>query len=222
MKKGEIKRRKRVMPAMSNQNQQPGGNATSGFDSSVSPDPQQSNYSEQSSAPYQQNREMNLPHHERPRNGQDHTEHLLEPPTQSYGPPPVDFTSYSSPSTATAHRDREVPKNTYPPMMTDQRISRKRTLSAAKHPAQPLRTPVEEARSTIQAAASASRPAAAAGTGEPAIDPTLGSYAAGGSPQTNGETKAERKARLEQQREAIRLQMEALNRDIAMIEESEE
>jgi len=76
-------------------------------ESSLSPDPQQS---QQSYSGQRQPQHLNLPLHDRSLNGRE-PEHLLEPPTSSYGPPPVDFTSYSSSSHNVA---RDPPATTYP------------------------------------------------------------------------------------------------------------
>jgi hypothetical protein len=220
MKKGEIKRRKRVMPAMSNQTQQPVG---SGVESSVSPDPQQSGMQE---TPYQEGQKMDLPHH-------GHGGNLLEPPTQSYGPPPVDFTAYSTSMAPSGSGSTTI--TAYPSATADSRSSRKRTLCAAE--LQPP-TSSQALRHHGNSSPTASRnhielSSRSSTAHDPAIDPSLSSFttsAAGGvslpptmptfsgapaaipvatvdavtlasQPSVNGEqlaneTKAERKARL--------------------------
>ncbi|KAF2432611.1 hypothetical protein EJ08DRAFT_124126 [Tothia fuscella] len=107
------------------------------------------------------------------------------------------------------------------------------TLSAADQ-----RPTVEETRSSRPLSREPSVPRASEArnhtstTDSSTIDPNLRNYAVGarsgsGNGQrdqhlTNGESKAERKRRLEEQREAVRLQMEALNRDIALMDEGDE
>lgn len=205
MKKGEIKRRKRVIPAMSNQ---PGEDPTIANEqqSSVSPDPQQSH-------PQQ----LNLPHHDRPPNTRGQ-EHLLEPPTSSYGPPPVDFTSYSSSS---HHTHREPPAPTYPPVSPagEARTNRKRTLSAANRD---LPQPPESGNEQRN-------PAGNRSPGEAAIDPSLSTYATGSSgnqgPVTNGdtrnETRNEKRLRMQRQREAMAAELRKMDEDLQAMEEQD-
>jgi hypothetical protein len=162
MKKGEIKRRKRVMPAMSNQVQQHTG---SSIDSSVSPDPQQVGTQDTS---YQEGQEIDLPHH-------GHSGSLLEPPTQSYGPPPVDFTAYST-SMAPAGPTSSA-SAAYSPAIAGSRSSRKRTLSAAElqpaAPGQALRSHGNQ--SPIASRGQAEASSRSSDAHDSAIDPSLSS-----------------------------------------------
>ena len=111
MNKGNIKRRKRVMPAIPNnqaqsyQHQNPGGFS----ESSVSPDP--SNPPSYPTGPEQRASmdtlqlppaQTSLPLHQHDRRPSDHDDQqdttpsrVLEPQYQTYGPPPVDFTYHN-------------------------------------------------------------------------------------------------------------------------------
>ncbi|KAE9986025.1 hypothetical protein EG328_006576 [Venturia inaequalis] len=205
MKKGEIKRRKRVIPAMSNQ---PGDETSMANEQqpSVSPDPQQTH-------PQQ----LNLPHHDRPSTTRVQ-EHLLEPPTSSYGPPPVDFTSYSS-SSHLMHREQPTP--TYPPVGTsgETRTNKKRTLSAANRE---LPQPHELGNGQSSTASNRS-------PGEAAIDPSLSAYATGLSgtqvQATNGDTRAEtreeKRLRMQMQREAMAAELRRMDEDLQAMEEQD-
>lgn len=205
MKKGEIKRRKRVIPAMSNQ---PGDETSMANEQqpSVSPDPQQTH-------PQQ----LNLPHHDRPSTTRVQ-EHLLEPPTSSYGPPPVDFTSYSS-SSHLMHREQPTP--TYPPVGTsgETRTNKKRTLSAANRE---LPQPHELGNGQSNTAGNRS-------PGEAAIDPSLSAYATGLSgtqiQATNGDTQAEtreeKRLRMQRQREAMAAELRRMDEDLQAMEEQD-
>jgi hypothetical protein len=188
---------------------QPGGQQ----ESSVSPDPQQS-YPEQ-----RQPQHLNLPLHDRPLNGRE-PEHLLEPPTSSYGPPPVDFTSYSS-SSHSAPRD--PPTNTYPLVSNsgEVRTNRKRTLSAADRnpPPQPLTT---EERPNGTARMS---PARRRSPGEVAIDPSLSTYARGSNAMqevaTSTESREERLLRMRREREEVQAQLRRMDEELQAMEEEE-
>jgi GATA-binding protein len=235
MKKGEIKRRKRVMPAMPNQAPQQAG---SGFESSVSPDPNQSGHTEgqMQATTYQQDQQMSLPHHDRSRNNQEHTEHLLEPPTQSYGPPPVDFTSYSTTASSSSNTHRSPSGTNYPSHTTDPKVSRKRTLSAAERHTPGTMPPPEDRgnnRSPTTAhhhhVESTNRSSAVT---DPAIDPSLSSFTGRPVAQTPsptiingagpaGETKEEKKTRLIRQREALRQSLLAMESELEQMDEEE-
>ncbi|QDS73307.1 hypothetical protein FKW77_005971 [Venturia effusa] len=204
MKKGEIKRRKRVIPAMSSQaGEDPV--MTNEQQSSASPDPPQSH-------PQQ----LNLPHHDRPPNTRGQ-EHLLEPPTSSYGPPPVDFTSYSS--SQITQRDPAVV--IFPSVNTssEARNNKKRTLSAANRD-----MPQPEGSSQAPSTTASSR-----SPGEAAIDPSLSTYASGSSgshgQSTNGdtrsETREEKKLRMQRQREAMAAELKRMDEDLQAMEDGD-
>jgi hypothetical protein len=182
-------------------------------ESSVSPDPHQS-YSE-----HHQPQQLNLPHHDRPLNGRE-PEHLLEPPTSSYGPPPVDFTSYSS-SSHNTHRD--PPTTTYPLVSTagEVRTNRKRTLSAADRnlPQQAL-TIEERPNGNAQSNAVRNR-----SPGEAAIDPSLSAYARGANAvqeqAVSGETREERMLRIRREREEMQARLRQMDQELQAMEEEE-
>jgi GATA-binding protein len=237
MKKGEIKRRKRVVPAMANQMPQQTG---SGFDSSVSPDPNQSGYipGQMQSSPHQQDRQISLPHHDRHRNPQEHADHLLEPPTQSYGPPPVDFTTYASPSSSTAQRAPAATGAAYPSLATDTRTSRKRSLSTAERqaagPSQARENRNDKSPAIAKHHFESTSHSSTAAT-ESAIDPSLPSFPGRspasafplGSPRqgkgaSGEESKEEKKARLLRLRDAQRRELEAIERDLEQMDEDDD
>lgn len=146
---------------------------------------------------------------------------MLEPPTSSYGPPPVDFTSWSSSS---RHTDREPPAPTQPLVNTasEARINRKRTFSAADRD---LPQPSDE-RSSGNAQ---SNTAGKRSPGEAAIDPSLSAYASGTGvtqgPATNGdsrnETREEKRLRMQRQREAMAAELRRMDEDLQAMEEQE-
>lgn len=187
---------------------QAGDDSTMGNEqqSSVSPDPQQSH-------PPQ----LNLPHHDRPSNSRGQ-EHLLEPPTSSYGPPPVDFTSYSSSSHLT---HREPPAPTYSPVSPagEVRTNRKRTLSAANRE---LPQPNESGNAQSNTAGNRS-------PGEAVIDPSLSAYATGShvtqDQVTNGDTRAEtreeKRLRMQRQREAMAAELRKMDEDLQAMDEQD-
>jgi len=115
MKKQEIKRRKRVMPAQPGQNYPlPQEQARVGFDS-VSPDPNDQ-------AVYQLQHENQAP--------QENQEQ-----DRFHGPPPVDFTTHHPPPLRHPHPDASPPYQ--PPSAT--LPSRKRSFSQAEHESEQAR-----------------------------------------------------------------------------------
>jgi GATA-binding protein len=232
MKKGEIKRRKRVVPAMSNQTPQ---QARSGSDSSVSPGPKQSGYmpGQLQTSTHQRDHQISLPHHDRPRNSQEHADHILEPPTQSYGPPPVDFTTYTTPSSSAVQRAPTGNSTSYPSLTTDSRTSRKRTLSAAERQA-PGSSQARGDHSDKSPTNSKNHSETTSAATESAIDPSLPSFPARspasayslgvprhGNGLSGDESKEEKKARLLRLRDAQRQELEAIERDLEQMDEEE-
>ena len=138
MNKGNIKRRKRVMPAMPNSQAQASHQQTSsGFsESSVSPDPSQplsytADQDQRSSTDTLQlpPAQTNLPLHQHDRRSSDHQRHqdtrpshVLEPQYQTYGPPPVDFTYHNRkrPHTGDVEGDRDHDRDS--PMALEERM----------------------------------------------------------------------------------------------------
>lgn len=182
-------------------------------ESSTSPDPHQP-YSERN-----QSQQLNLPHHDRPLNGRE-PEHLLEPPTSSYGPPPVDFTSYSS----TSHNVRRVsPPTTYPLVsaVDEGRTNRKRTLSAAdRNPPQQILTHEEHPNGLLQSNTVRNR-----SPGETAIDPSLSTYARGANAVqehvASGESREERMLRIRREREEMQQRLRQMDQELQAMEEEE-
>lgn len=218
MKKEHIKRRKRVMPASSSAQTPP--HAT--HESSVSPDPQ-SGVADQMGAgsrdEYTPNQQLNLPHHDRPNGagvgGQQlppvrtAAQRLMEPPIHSYGPPPVDFTHYTSAPILPLPR----PYNELPPIKSlaphanASTNTRKRTLSetAGERPA----------------------PASsAANNSNDSIDPNLSVYARRAESQVDamsgtgsGESREQRMERIRRERDRLAEQVVAMNRQLQEMEE---
>lgn len=207
MKKEHIKRRKRVMPALNS-----GPNTA--HESSASPDPAGTGAPDQAtpaSSEYTPNQQLNLPHHERPMNGvPNHVERLLEPPTQSYGPPPVDFTSYS-----TSSRSHEkLPTTTFPLYPGDPalRTNRKRTLSEAQQ--MPLQATSHDERSNATGSVSSDN--------QGSIDPSLAAYARRAESQVDAmseESREDRMERLRRERDLMAERVAAMNMELARIEE---
>lgn len=137
MNKGNIKRRKRVMPAIPNNQAQASHQQTSpGFsESSVSPDPAQPlpYTADQDQRPSTDTLQLppaqtNLPLHQHDRRSSDHQHyqdtrpsHVLEPQYQTYGPPPVDFTYHNRkrPHSGDVESERDHERDS--PMALDER-----------------------------------------------------------------------------------------------------
>jgi GATA-binding protein, other eukaryote len=201
MKKGEIKRRKRVMPAMLNQPMQ--------FDSSVSPDPNIPTFADAimtSSEQARSNTQTSLPLHDRHQsNG-----HVLEPEYRSFGPPPVDFTSYSNPS-------RDAP------------ASRKRThrelegISPTSHhlPTAPPSATTAEDPHHRRTPPSTATEAFRAST-DSAIDPSLAAFASAAANAANAvggaESREQVKARLRMERERMKQSLRAVEMELERME----
>ena len=205
MKKGEIKRRKRVMPAMIDQSPAQG----TGFESSVSPDPAVSAFAEpsiMSSEEPQKATQTALPHHDR-----HGTAHVLEPQYRSVGPPPVDFTSY-------ANASRE------PSLLVGTTAGRKRSRGEAEG-ASPighhLHTALSTATTTDQRRLSLS--AAPDGRDNVAIDPSLAAFASAAVSAATavggGESKEQARARLLMERERMRQSLAEVDDELAKMEE---
>ena len=213
MKKEHIKRRKRVMPAQPNQ---PGPQQQ--HESSVSPDPNSADLTQSQShtADFTPNQQLNLPHHDRQPNGSAHHEHLLEPPTQSYGPPPVDFTSYSN----APSRSKDLPTTTFPLYPGEARTNRKRTLSEAAERHIPLQNLSHEERSTqVDEGASGG-----ANSDQGPIDPSLAAYARRAESHAEAlseETLEERRARIRRERDRMQEQLAAMDRELARMDDEE-
>jgi hypothetical protein len=171
-------------------------------DSSVSPDPQSAPTSEMSRDDYTPNQQLNLPHHDRPANGIS-SQRLMEPPAQSFGPPPVDFTNYTSAPALPPVR----PYNELPPLLNSAASastnSRKRTHSETGERSAPL-----------------------ANSNASSIDPNLSSYARRAESQvdamTDGasnESREDRRERIRRERDRLAEQVAAMNRQLAEMEE---
>lgn len=179
-------------------------------ESSVSPDPQQS-YPE-----HHQPQQLNIPHHDRFSNGRE-PEHVLEPPTSSYGPPPVDFTSYST-SSHVAYRDSSTP--TYPSVSNvgEMRTNRKRTLSIADRN---LPSPIDD-RPNSNAQSNAVRNRSPA---EVIIDPSLSAYARSGNTVQNQaasvESREDRRLRMRREREEMQARLRRLDDELQAMDEEE-
>ena len=138
MNKGNIKRRKRVMPATPNSQAQSSHQQTSGgfSESSVSPDPSQPlpYTADQHQLPSTGTLQLppaqtNLPLHQHDRRTSDQhhhqdtrPSHILEPQYQTYGPPPVDFTYHNRkrPHTGDVEGDRDHDRDS--PMALEERM----------------------------------------------------------------------------------------------------
>lgn len=204
MKKEHIKRRKRVMPASSAQTPPHATN-----DSSVSPDPQSgpnAGADQMSRDDYTPNQQLNLPHHDRPANGVGlprNAQRLMEPPAQSFGPPPVDFTNYTSaPAPPLARAYNELPPINNP-AFTSNTNSRKRTLSESGE----------------------QRQAPSVNSVDP-IDPNLSIYARRAESQVDamstsgsGESREDRMERIRRERDRLAEQVAAMNRQLQEMEE---
>lgn len=201
MKKEHIKRRKRVMPASSAHNP-----PHAAHESSVSPDPQPStNGADQMARDgYTPNQQLNLPHHDRPANtGLPRTaQRTMEPPFHAYGPPPVDFTNYTSAPMPVLPRL----SNGLPPIIlpAPNANNRKRPLSESAE----RQTPTTNSNTTTS------------------IDPNLSSYARRAETQvdamsTSGSTESRenRMERVRRERDRLAEQVAAMNRQLLDMEE---
>ena len=211
MKKEHIKRRKRVMPASSSAQAQTPPHAT--HESSVSPDPQSASAAtgadQMAREEYTPNQQLNLPHHDRPANGtlpplvRNAAQRLMEPPIHSYGPPPVDFTHYTSAPILPLPRNfNELPPITSLPAPNTN--TRKRTLSE-----------------TVDR--NAPPPSS---TNSDSIDPNLSAYARRADAQVDamsnsgaGESREERMERVRRERDRLAEQVAAMNRQLQEMEE---
>jgi hypothetical protein len=173
---------------------------------SVSPDPQSSTTSADQMARdgYTPNQQLNLPHHDRPTNGglPRNAQRLMEPPIHSYGPPPVDFTHYTSaPLPALPRLSNGLPPIILPAPNTN---NRKRPLSGSAE----RQTPTTNSSTTAS------------------IDPNLSSYARRAESQVDamstsgsGESREDRIDRVRRERDRLAEQVAAMNRQLLDMEE---
>ena len=190
MKKGEIKRRKRVMPAMTSQPM-----LSSPFDSVDSPDVGAGGSSPQ----------MSLPLHDRHRAG-----HVMEPQYRSFGPPPVDFTSYANSPLSTS-------------LAAYATAGRKRTLGEIDASPQLPHLPVAPAGSAAIVPTSSTPGDQYRRSPDVAIDPSLAAFANAAANAANAvggaESREQTRARLMEERERMRQSLAAVDMELSRMED---